>query len=243
MKNMAFLEKINNEKQYTRRELYNLIADDMAEYSYNSFNWDLQRMLAGGEIYRSGRNSYKIGNTDRKNYTSKYSERAEEIIAFMENNYSDTEYSLFETSMLNEFLNHQIAKNTVSLYVEKELSEFVFRDMSDLIVENILFKPKKDDLRKYWKPDTIIIVDRISEAPRGKEKRYDTPLEKLFVDLIADVALMNMYSKSEYPEMLHIANDKYYIDTKKLFRYARRRGKFQEIKRIMTDGGMEIDIT
>ena len=240
MKNLAFLKKNNSNKQYTRRELYNLVADNSNEYTYNSFNWDLKRLIADGIIFRHSRNSYKIGNADRKNYNPEYSERAEAIIAFMEKNYSDTEFSLFETSMLNEFLNHQIAKNTIFLYVEKELSDFVFRDMSELWTENILLNPKKNDLSKYWKTDTIIIINRISEAPHGKEKRYDTPLEKLFVDLISDVALMNMYSKSEYPEMLLIANDKYYIDTKKLFRYARRRGKSKEIQKIMTDGGMEI---
>ena len=98
-------------------------------YSYNSFNWDIQKMLLTGLVHKVGRNTYKIGSANKKIYTPRYSMKSKEIIEFMEKEYNDTVYSLFETSMLNEFLNHQIAQNTYFISVERELSEFVFRDI------------------------------------------------------------------------------------------------------------------
>ncbi|MCR4762700.1 MAG: hypothetical protein K5696_04150 [Lachnospiraceae bacterium] len=240
---MAFTNKLDREKKYTRKELHNLLCETMEGCSYNSFNWYINQMISGGVIHKYGRNTYMAGNASRKDYMPRYGEKSGAIIAFMEKVYPDTDYSLFETSMLNEFLNHQIAKNTFFLYVEKELSDFVFRDIEDTTRDTVLIKPGKSDLRRYWKPDSIIILDRVSEAPAGRIQKYDTPLEKLFIDLISDQSLMYMYSQSEYPEMLQLAYEKYYMDRHKLSRYARRRGKLQELQKAMIMGGIEVDNT
>ncbi|WP_051205791.1 DUF6577 family protein [Butyrivibrio sp. FC2001] len=243
MDTTTLIEKLDSEKDYSRRELYEYLCENVNGFSYNSFNWQMQKMLANGEVYRSGRNTYRIGRTYKRDYSPQYSEQSEIIIDFMEKFFPDTEYSIFETTMLNEFLNHQIAKNTIFLYVEKELSEFVFRDTESMSKRTVLYKPRKDDLRRYWKADSVIVLDRISEAPRGKAHKYDTPLEKVFVDMLSDQSLMYMFSKSEYPEALRIAYEKYHLDNNKMFRYARRRGKLPEIQSAMAEGGIEIDNT
>ena len=239
MDRMTFIEKLDSDREYSRRELYRAVSEGVDGYSYNSFNWNLKGMLSAGMVHRSGRNSYKVGRPEKKDYSPRYSDKSRQIVKFMEDSYPETEYSLFETSMLNEFLNHQIAHNTYFLYVEKELTEFVFRDIKTMNGDAVLFRPRKDDLRKYWKPESVIIIDRISEAPCGKRNRYDTPLEKLFVDLISDGALLFMYSRSEYPDMLRSAGEKYIIDNNRMFRYAGRRGKRQEIMAMMKDGRIE----
>lgn len=240
MDRINIVKQLDKQKIYTRKELFQTLGKYSEGYSYNSFNWDIQKMLLTGLVHKVGRNTYKIGSANKKIYKPRYSMKSKEIIEFMEKEYNDTVYSLFETSMLNEFLNHQIAQNTYFISVERELSEFVFRDIQRTLKDTILYKPRKDDLRKYWNPKSIIIIDRVSEAPSGINN-YDTPLEKMFVDLISDKSLMYMFSGSEYDEMLQIANEKYYIDYSKLFRYARRRGKLVEIKNIMKNGGINID--
>ncbi len=237
------LEILDKEKSYTRKDLFLALSERNHDYTYNSFNWEIRSMISNGILSRVGRNAYKIGTATKKLYQPRYSYVSEKIVEFMSNSYSDTEYSIFETVMLNEFLNHQIARNTYFLYVEKELSEFVFRDIKKEIENLILYNPTKEDLQRYWEKDTIVVLDRISEAPIGKNNRYDTPLEKVFVDIVSDKALLSMYSKGEYPEMLSTAIEKYLIDFRKLFRYARRRGKQQEIRTLMETGGLNIDNT
>lgn len=241
--NNNVLEKLAKEKIYTRKEIFFILAEDKDEYTYNSFNWELKGMLDNGILSRIGRNTYKVGTISKKSYQPRYTYVTERIIEFMENSYADIEYSVFETVMLNEFLNHQIARNTYFLYVEKELSEFVFRDLKKEIQNVVLYNPTKEDLQRYWEKDVVIVLNRISEAPIGKGNRYDTPLEKMFVDIISDKALLSLYSKGEYPEMLSNAIEKYVIDFSRLFRYARRRGKQQEIKKAMESGGLKIDNT
>ena len=242
MDRINIVKQLDEQKIYTRKELFQALEKYSEGYSYNSFNWHFQKMLLSGLVHKVGRNTYKIGSANKKIYIPRYSKKSKKIIEFMEKKYNDTTYSLFETSMLNEFLNHQIAQNTYFIYVEKELSEYVFRDIQGILDDTVLYKPRKDDLRKYWTPNTVVIINLVSEAPSGIND-YDTPLEKLFVDLISDKALMHTFSKNEYGEMLQMANEKYYIDYSKLFRYARRRGKLTEIKDVMINGGINIDNT
>ncbi|MCR5794322.1 MAG: hypothetical protein K6G61_03085 [Solobacterium sp.] len=242
MGNNNIVRYLDEQRTYTRKELYTVFRDAAEGYSYNRFSWDLGLLLSAGKIHRIGRNAYRAGPSAKKIYQPRYSAKLMQTAEFMEREYADAEYSLFETVMLNEFLNHQIANNTLYISAEKDFSEFVFRSIQGNIPGMVLYRPGKDDLRKYWEPGCIIIIDRISEAPQGIN-HYDTPLEKMFVDILADPSLLYMYSKSEYAEMLRTANDKYHIDYRKMLRYAGRRGKRTEIKALIEERGIGSDHT
>ena len=70
----------------------------------------------------------------------------------------------------------------------------------------------------------------LSEAPKAKSDIKGCSLEKLLVDLFSNKLTGQLVERAEYPEIYEEAFRKYYIDEKKLFRYARRRNLEKEIR-------------
>lgn len=79
--------------------------------------------------------------------------------------YPYVQFTVFETVLMNEFLNHLIAQNTVFIQVEKESSIYVFRFFQNQGIQNVMYKPGKKDFNLYWAKDCVIVTDMISEAP------------------------------------------------------------------------------
>ncbi len=55
-------------------------------------------------------------------------------------------------------------------------------------------------------------------------------LEKMLVDMYCDKLICGMYSQAEYAFVMEQALSKYQVDSNKLLRYARRRGKDSNIR-------------
>lgn len=58
---------------------------------------------------------------------------------------------------------------------------------------------------------------------------------KMLVDMYCDKLISSAYSKSEYPEVLRQAMETYHIESTKMMRYARRRGREDEMKKILEE--------
>ena len=52
---------------------------------------------------------------------------AAKLIVQISNKYPLARFTVFETALMNDFLNHLVAQNTVFIQVEKGISVFVFR--------------------------------------------------------------------------------------------------------------------
>ncbi len=77
------------------------------------------------------------------------------------------------------------------------------------------------------------MTDLISEAPTLEDEPHSICLEKLLVDMYADKLISTTYSKAEFPEVLHLAQSQYQVNTARMLRYARRRNKEKEISRLL----------
>lgn len=64
-------------------------------------------------------NTYKPGTTDVKPYSFDYSELAKAVATIIESNYTDVNFTIFETRQFNEFMNLQIGKNTIMVSIVK----------------------------------------------------------------------------------------------------------------------------
>ena len=101
----------------------------------------------------------------------------------------------------------------------------IFRFLQELGYAHLLYKPNKADYALYWKKDCIVVTDMISEAPLSASAPHEICLEKMLVDMYCDKLISSAYSKSEYPEVLKQAMETYHIESTKMMRYARRRGR------------------
>ena len=108
----------------TRRELYELLKKKNKELSYNSMGWIIETGIKENILFKVGADSYSRKNDTRKIYSPVYSRAAKKILSVMQELYPDLDYVLFETVLLNEFVNHLYAQNVIVLQIEKALCSF-----------------------------------------------------------------------------------------------------------------------
>lgn len=168
-------------------------------------------------------------------YRPAYSDLAAKLISQVSDKHPSVRFTVFETALMNDFLNHLVALNTVFIQAEKDVSIFVFRHLRELGYAHLLYKPKKADYALYWEKDCIVVTDMISEAPLSASAPHEICLEKMLVDMYCDKLISSAYSKSEYPEVLRQAMETYHIESTKMMRYARRRGREDEMKKILEE--------
>ena len=231
-------KKLEVGQRYSHQELIGLLKTDYPQMRDSSYHWAVCGMLKRGGLIKAARNVYMVPDgLEKQMYHPLYSELAIKLIKQISEKYPSIRFTVFETALLNEFLNHLVAQNTVFIQVEKDISVFVFRFLQENGYKHLLYKPKKTDYILYWEKDSIIVTDMISEAPLSASASHKICLEKMLVDMYCDKLISITYSKSEYPQVLLRAAETYRIESSKMMRYARRRGKADEIKHILEENG------
>ena len=215
---------------FTRNDLFEALQKESPGLTYNSFKWIVAELIKNKQIYRIDYNLYSQDcSVEKKIYTPFYSENTQKLKHMIEGEYPLADFCFFEAYLLNEFLNHQIANNTIIIQMEKEVGGFLFDYLQDEWDGRILYKPKQNDFERYWSKDCVIIVDKVSEAPKKKEKPHDMTIEKLLVDIFAEPMIRILFSPGEYLFMVETALSLYNVDKKRLFRYARRRNAADKV--------------
>lgn len=225
------MSEISDEKIFSRQELCNTVKLLCPDFKDTLLRNLLQNLLQKEFIIRVGRNQYRKTalSVKRADYQNNYSKRAKELAAKMEENFPLLDYRIWELCWLNEFWNHQIGQNKIFLEVEEAGCDFVYTKLNEENHWKMLLKPDIEEIYRYAINDTVIISRLITESPKGNPEKYNTPLEKIIVDLFANKLLKSMLSMGEYPMAISEMFDKYKIDQTKLFRYARRRNKQEQI--------------
>lgn len=109
-----YIHKLDDEKIYSHNELVSMVVSDNPNYNYNSGHWAVEEMKNSGSIIKIGYNSYKLNDdTNKMTFTPSYSNLALKIIDKINNKFPDIEFMVFESTQLNAFLRHLIAKNTI----------------------------------------------------------------------------------------------------------------------------------
>ena len=197
-------------------------------------------MVDNGIICRKQRGRYVLhnGSVSKKFiYRPQVSEQLQEVSEKIESKFPFVNFVCFESVQLNEFLNHLIGRNTFFVLVEKDAIDFVFRYLREETDWNILLKPNEKEWDAYCTGDNIVMLNLISEAPKCADEYHSMCIEQLLVDIVAEKSFKNLYSRSELQSVYNLADKSYLIDYARLLRYARRRGKADEVKKYI--GGYE----
>lgn len=138
---------------------------------------------------------------------------------------------IWNTSVFNEFMQHQPGRFLTLVEVEKEAIQSVFYFLKDQQFQAYA-KPSKEILEKYLpsKGKTIIIKSLATEAPVQEiDQITTTTLEKILVDVFCDNTIFSAQQGAEMRTIYEEAFRKYTINKDRLLRYAQRRNKKQEI--------------
>ena len=222
--------RLEHDRIYTRKELLDILQEDYPYVSRNSYQWAIADMVKAVMLVKVGYNQYKLPDSNVKDvYIPQYSETARKVIDILRNYLPDTKAVLFESSLLNEFLDDKITDNVIFLETEKEQTLPVFRLLQEQGIPNLIYKPTKQDFLFYRVKNSIVITDMTSEAPLKKNAPHEICIEKLLADVFCDRLVKLTYSFEDFTAVADSVQKMYLVEKPKLMRYAGRRGKESQL--------------
>ncbi len=229
--NQALLHLSDN-KTYHREELFQIFCTEKEDLSDSAFRWILYNLQKEQRLFHVDYDVYvTVQQEELSVYRPIYSDRCMEVMGSLEGKHPELSFVVFESVLLNEFLNHQIAQNTIYLQVEKGISSYIFDELQQEYTGSVLYKPTKSELERYWTRDCIVVLELVSQAPISEENPHQMTAEKLLVDIVADKSIASTFSPSEIPFIYENMLEKYKVERRRLNRYAGRRGKAELVKR------------
>lgn len=228
-----YLGDLAAESCFDKATLYNRVRKFDPSVSDSTIYRMMKKMIDTGEIARVGRNVYYVPSHSLASYSYEYSSQAQELANYIDEKYPALDFRIFETVQLNEFVNHQIGKNTLFLSVEEGIGDFLFQELRERYNNNVLLNPSTEVYHQYWNENIIVIEKLLTESPKGEVSVWHTRLEKILVDIMADKILMESISESEYPTIYETAFAQYAVDESQMFRYAKRRSADKRIKEFL----------
>ena len=224
------LDYFDNKKEYRRRDIVDCLRNIKGGLSKSAYDWSINQMLANGELIKLGYDLYSLPcEVNKKVYSPVYSRLALELIESISKHFPLVKFTVFETVLLNEFLNHLVGNNTIFIQVEKESSAFVFHYLKDAGFNNVMYKPSLRDFDLYWTKDCVVVNDLISESPISLNTPHYIAIEKIVVDMLADRLVGTTYQRAEFLDVLNKIQDNYLLDKTRMLRYASRRNKKVEL--------------
>ena len=238
------LEHIKSEETYSHKSLVNNLKTLKPDLSDSAYNWAVNSMVRDGALARYGYDSYVIPSDFRKKeYIPVYSNISMELIRSISEKYPYIRFTIFETILLNDYLNHLIAQNTIFVQVEKESSIYVFRYLQENGYTGVMYKPDIKEFNLYWSGGCIVVTDLISEAPLRRDKPHFIMLEKMIVDMLADKLIASTFSKAEIPDIMEQVQSRYFLDKVRMLRYAARRNRKKDLLKCLEGGAVEDAVT
>lgn len=229
------IKSLNSDEIYSYQSLVSMVQEERPAYTVNACRWAVGDMVRDGDIIRLGYDAYSLPGDSRATYRPVYSEFATEVMRVIAKRFPMIHFVVFETVLMNEFLNHLIANNTVFIQADKDATMFVFRFLQEKGYNNVMYNPPIKDFSLYWAENSIIVKPLISESPTVPSSPHNVCIEKLLVDMYCDKIIRSTFSVAELPGVFSEAKRKYRIDRTKMMRYARRRNKEDDIRKLIED--------
>jgi predicted transcriptional regulator of viral defense system len=197
-------------------------------------NWRVYTLVQSGVLQRIGKGKFTFG--EGKHYIPEISMATKTVFKKLNAEFPYANLCIWNTSVLNEFMQHQPSRFFVLVETEKETTNSVFYFLRE-IKKSVFVEPTTDILEKYIvnEKEIFIIKPLVSEAPTQKINGVETTsLEKILVDIFCDDVIFSAQQGAEMRTIFKNAFDKYTINQSKMLRYADRRRKKEELKQFVT---------
>ncbi len=233
-------EKFKNKYVFSRKELYDFYLQFEPGLNKNTFAWRIFSLKQKNIIKPVKRGYYTLSN--KPVFQPEISKRLYNLAKFFANELAQINFCIWESKWLNEFSRHQSNKNFIIIEMETEKSWL------EMFYFKLKEKEKKHGVNTFLNPDKktfdyyisethnpVVVKKLISRSPCTvtpvKKTKILTPkLEKILVDIYSDKEFFYLYQGSELVHIYQNALENYTINFTTLFNYAKRRGKYQEIK-------------
>lgn len=194
-----------------------------------TIDWALISLRRQGVLASAGAGKYYVvsqGDGVRRPYSYPHSEEYLSLERLIQETYPLVNFQMWELIQMNDFVNHQIAKNVIFVEVERMLIDTVYEAVHAHYPYAML-QPDEAMFYRQRGPETDIVIQRlVSEAPTPGD-HHSCSIEKILVDLLSKRLTGRIIERSEYPRIYEDVFCKYAIDETRMFRYARRRNLYE----------------
>lgn len=201
--------------------------------------WAVNELIKSQKAERVARGVYRFAAGD--SYSPKLSHGVVQIAETLSAQFGTLSFTLFDSSLLYEFMDRPFFSGALILEVEKQ---YVPSVVSILRKANYDAFPKSDKaaVRSYAVTNSPILVRRtisypaaafcpVTEIQTGRIQ--PAPLEKMLVDLVCDAEVLGLNEKDEIIGIFRRASEKYNINYSRLLKYATNRGKKSELTELL----------
>lgn len=234
------IEKFKDRESFTRQDLFDFYRCFEPDLKEGTFGWRIYDLKSKNIIRPLKRGLYVISYKPR--YKPEISQELIKLARRVTDKFKDAKHCIWETEWLNEFSQHQASRKIILIEIEKDFIEPLYYELKDSSRSELFLNPDDKTIDFYIAESDypVIIKKLITRSPIAgrteKKVKFSTPLlEKILVDLFADEKLFYYLQGSELMHIYENVISSYTINFTKLFSYAKRRDREQEIKQFMTN--------
>ncbi|MCK0148322.1 hypothetical protein MWU78_21950 [Arenibacter sp. F26102] len=234
------IEEFKNKDVFSREELFDFYRHYEPNLKEGTFGWRIYD-LKKKNVIKSVRTGYYTISYKPK-YKPNLSGEVLKLARIISERFDDVKFCLWETDWVNEFAQHQSGKKIVIIEIEKDFVESLYYELKDSFQFDLYINPDEKAIDFYISESQwpVVIKKLITRSPISKrsEKKvtfYTPQLEKILVDLFTEQKLFYIYQGAELAHIYENALKNYTLNYTRLFSYAKRRDKEQDIKQFMTN--------
>lgn len=214
--------------EITNTDIFLMYKEDEPNIPKATVNWRIYNLVQNGIIQRIGRGKYKLGQNNQYEVTE--SNKLKTVSKHISSLFPYIDYCVWELSEINKFLQHLINFDITFLDIERVGIDSAYSAFKEKNIKVFRIKDIIDDLSDY--SGYICIRPLVTEAPINHNKIKTAKLEKILVDLFCDKEFISFQS-NEISHIFSNAFNNYTINESKLLRYANRKQKKEEIKKLI----------
>ena len=231
---MHILSFAGAKKEFTVGEIRTYVASVAPSTPDPTILWRLHDMVARGSLRRIGRGRYTLPGKEVFSFVPSEVLRAKALALAQAFPYAAL--CVWDIDILNSFSRHQFSVSFDIVEIEKVAAspaqEFLEDYAPPCVVENALKHVPYDGLRRNR---MTVVKQLVGESPLEHDAGIPTPsVEKIIVDLYCGGPAFSFLQGNEMMMIIETMMNRYVINFSKLIRYASRRGKEEELKRILS---------
>lgn len=223
------IKQFGYENAFTSKELFEFYRKSEEDLNESTFRWRIYELKKEGVLSNIKRGVYVLDH--KKKFQPVLSRSIKMLYNMIKTRFPYIEISVWETSWLDDFMNHQIYNSFTIIEVDKEVVNSVYNMLKEK-KDRVYMNPSEKDVENYILGENAIIIRPIvKEAPVqdiGKVKV--SKMEKILVDLYFDKILLRSYQGNEMKHIFKRIFDEYEINLTTLYRYARNRSIKDKVK-------------
>lgn len=222
LKAAQILERYGYDNTFTSRDLYEFYRETEVDLNKGTFRWRVYALKNMGVIRAIKRGVYILEK--RRIFEPEISPNLKKTYNLVKRKYPLVEFSIWETKLLHDFMNHQPFDSFIVLEVEREVIEPVFRFLSQKR-NNVYLNPNKGEIEKYvLSKNVTIIKPLLKDSPLVKGDIVLPKIEKILVDIFFESELFITYQGDELKNIFERIYSEYSINASTLYLYAKNRG-------------------